>query len=158
MSRRPMPRTVELSGRVAKLSRLVAEAHDLSRIANCFHDELVPNPHFMDQGVPATHRPLTEIVRGVARTYGYEIMDAATLLYAPRFSLWHGTIGGLFGAMAVVLYFDDQHRGVASFGMATDPNTHYVRFSLPEAARDPEGDLGSLELLSASPARRRGST
>jgi hypothetical protein len=157
MSRREMSEIDELSRRVAELSRLVAEERVLSRVADYFHDALVPTPHFMAHGVRATHRPLTKIVRRAAQSYGFEIMDAAALFHAPRFSLWHGTIGALFGPMAVVLYFDDQHRGVAIFGVPTDPITHYVRFSLPEGARDPEVDLGDINLVSASPARQRGS-
>jgi hypothetical protein len=61
--------------------------------------------------------------------------------------------------MAVVIYFDHQNRGTASFGRVQDPNTHHIRFSLPDPMRDPDAALAAddLRLMAAAPRRARGS-
>ncbi|MBX3226548.1 MAG: hypothetical protein KIT84_32195 [Labilithrix sp.] len=140
----------DLETRIAKLGRLVAEARELADVAKYFHDQLVPFPPFLDEGVQAEHKPLQQLVRGIATSYDVKIPEGqGKLLHLPRFSLWHGALGHAIGPMAVIIYFDDQHRGVASFGTISNPRTHYIRFSLPEQARDPNHDLGGMKIESA---------
>jgi hypothetical protein len=146
----------QLTKRIAKLARLVAEARDLSEVETYFHDEVVPHPSFISEGAPALHKPLRDIVRNVARAYGCLLPNEYSLLHLPRFSLWHGWLGSPSASMALLIYFDDQHRGVASFGKFSDRYTRRIRFSLPEGARDPDVELGNMKIASASPANGRG--
>jgi hypothetical protein len=144
----------KLLERIAKLAHLVAEASDLSEIETYFHDSIVPDPAFMAAGSSAVHKPLQAVVRSVARLYSCELTDECRFLHVPQFSLWHGSLGNPLGSMALLIYFDDQHRGIASFGRLSDSHTHRFRFSLPEGARDPEVDTENLKLTSVS--NRRG--
>ncbi len=144
----------KLTGRMRKLARLVAEARDLSEVETYFHDEVVPDPAFMTAGAPARHKPLHAVVKGVARAYGCILTDEASLFHLPRFSFWHGAVGHPLTSLALIIYFDDQHRGVASFGQLSDPLHHRFRFSLPDGARDPEIEVGNVKLTSVS--RQRG--
>jgi hypothetical protein len=150
------PMSDELAKRVGRLARLVAQARELSEIDTYFHDALALYPPFLAESVEAVHKPLREIVRGVAQSYGCALQGDGKLHRIERLSLWHGSLGSVVGAMAIIIYFDDQQRGVASFGRISDPNTHHVRFSLPEEARDPNLELRDMQVVGAGPARRRG--
>ncbi len=146
----------DLEARVAELARRVTDAHDLKTVDEWFHRSLVPFPPFLAESVQAVHRPLQTIAQGIARSYGFVVELRDPLQRLARLSLWHGALIGERGAMALLVYFDDQHRGVCSFGNLNDPMTHYARFSLPEEARDPDADISNLQLMSAAPRGIRG--
>lgn len=149
-----MDKNKNLSKRIAKLARLVAEAPELSDIEAYFHDEVVSDSSFMAQSTQALHKPLRDIVGQVARSYGLAL-SGCRLYHVPRYSLWHGSLGSPVGSMALLVYFDDQHCGMASIARLCDVQTHRIRFSLPEGARDPDIELGRMEMIT-SVARRSG--
>lgn len=144
-----------LTKRIATLARLMTEASELSDVESYFHDKIVSHPLFMAQGTPALHRPLRDIVRKVAQVYGCALSGCG-LYHVPQYSLWHGTLGSPLGSMALLIYFDDQHCGMASFARLCADVTHRIRFSLPEGARDPDMELGDMEIAGVSRRSGRG--
>lgn len=145
----------EIRERIARLGRLVAEARQLSEVSDYYHDHLLSYRPFVDAGVPADHKPLRQIVRTVTAAYGFTLPESPVkLFHVTGASLWHGIMGDLSGPTAFVVYFDDQHRGVVSFGLISDPNTLHARFSLPEGSRDPDQEIPGLRLAGVSTARR----
>lgn len=145
----------ELRRRIAKLGRLVAEARQLSEVADHYHDQLLAYRPFVEAGVAAEHKPLRQLVRSVTAAYDLALPETGGKLYRiADASLWHGVMGDLLGPMAFVVYFDDQHRGVVSFGLISDPNTHHARFSLPEGSRDPDQEIPALRVAGVSAGRR----
>lgn len=148
-----MNETETLSQRIAKLARLMAEAPDLQDVEICFYDEVVCHPAFIAEGHPAMHKPLRDLVGQVAKAYGHPLRGCK-LYHLPKFSLWHGLLGNPLGAMAMLVYFDDQHCGMASFARLAEGLSHRIRFSLPEGVRDPGVELGEMEITSIS--RRSG--
>lgn len=146
----------KLSKRIAELGRLMAEAPDLADVDAHFHDQVVSHPEFMAAGVPRLHKPLIDIVGKVAGAYGHPL-QTRTLYYVPECSLWHGWLGNIAESMALIVYFDDQHVGMACICSWSDPLAHRIRFSLPEGlARDPNAVLEPMSIASFTRRTTRG--
>lgn len=142
---------LEIERRVAKLKQLVMEAKNLQQPARCFDDELASHGPFLNQGTFRQHKPLCKLVRSTAASYGHPLEPGDDVfVHLPRYSMWHGPLGCLSGSMAVVIYFDDIQRGIASIGKVIEPETHYIRFSLPRELADPDRELGELEVAGVS--------
>ena len=139
-----------LAARLRALGRLVATADDIGAIGAYFYDSVATLPGFFERGEPAIHRPLIRIIQAVASTYGAGHLEArGALNHMPAFGFWHGALQSQSGSVGSLLYFDEQNRGVAALLRLGDETMHHFRFSLPEEARDPSYELGTMEFLGA---------
>jgi hypothetical protein len=124
-----------LGARLSRLRELLVVGEELAEASDYFHEALVPDESFLKSGAGTENLRLLGVLGGVLQTIapGGELACPMTLRLE-HYAMCHGCAFWR-GGIVLFFYFEDLDLGLCSYQRnLSDPNVHFVRFSVTQAA------------------------
>jgi hypothetical protein len=117
---------------LAILKKHLRDEHDFAKIADFFHDKVVPLLSFAGVGKPQKNQLLKQMLMTLFEQKFPS--DPVTLMHLMRVQsakFWHGSVLCTRGT-GVVIYFEDIAMGLCTYTTSLSANVEFVRFSTAE--------------------------